>query len=148
MGDKLDVRSRQRNNYEAREKCISSANKSKQARTKNEKKSFQKWRANHLLHDEQYWVMSRANPLTKKLRARSLKQEFNATEWGCLLVFPLKMMILCFLGTYLHFLKKLLRNDWIWDFLLCVHNLLVSTCAEYLCLSLKDVNKITFLFLK
>lgn len=54
--------------------------KSKQTRTKSERKSFEKWRANHLLHDEQYWVMSLGKSTNKELKASSLKHVFNASQ--------------------------------------------------------------------
>lgn len=88
-----------------------------------------------------------ANPPTKKLRASSLKQEFNATEWGLSLGLSIKHDDFVFFGNIFapseEVVEKLLD--------LRFPTVCSQFTREYLCsisLSLKEVIKIIFLNLK
>ena len=89
-------------------KYTSSADTSKQARTKSKGKSFQKWRANHLLRDEQYWVMSPGKSTNKAAPSHESKTRFNAWESQHLIGFTIKtLLILCFfLGYIVTFFRR------------------------------------------
>lgn len=113
--------------------------------TKSERNSFQKWRANHLLHDEQFWVMSPGKSTNKDTEASSLKHIFNASQSALCLCLSIKnLMVLVFLGIYFDFLQKMLWNCWI-SSCRCVHFSPVSTHSELLSVAVKEVQIIIFL---